>query len=79
MVWAAFAMVIIASYTANLAAFLVLDKPKAVVTGVGDPAVSVLQYSEYYVNQLIPPVNTSKYQQIPGNTREYQEIPGNTN
>lgn len=40
MVWAAFAMVIIASYTANLAAFLVLDRPKAVVAGVDDPAVS---------------------------------------
>ena len=27
-VWAGFAMIIVASYTANLAAFLVLDKPQ---------------------------------------------------
>ena len=40
MVWAGFAMIIIASYTANLAAFLVLDRPKPVVTGVDDPNVS---------------------------------------
>eukprot|EP00111_Clytia_hemisphaerica_P019907 TCONS_00058710-protein len=37
MVWAGFAMIIVASYTANLAAFLVLDRPKPVVTGVDDP------------------------------------------
>jgi len=40
MVWAGFAMIIVASYTANLAAFLVLDRPKPVVTGVDDPNVS---------------------------------------
>ena len=39
MVWAGFAMIIVASYTANLAAFLVLDRPKAVVTGIDDPNV----------------------------------------
>jgi len=33
-------MIIVASYTANLAAFLVLDRPKPVVTGVDDPNVS---------------------------------------
>lgn len=43
MVWAGFAMIIIASYTANLAAFLVLDRPKPVVTGVDDPNVSFYQ------------------------------------
>ena len=43
MVWAGFAMIIIASYTANLAAFLVLDRPKPVVTGVDDPNVSLYQ------------------------------------
>ena len=32
-------MIIVASYTANLAAFLVLDRPKAVVTGIDDPNV----------------------------------------
>jgi ionotropic glutamate receptor NMDA 1 len=39
MVWAGFAMIIVASYTANLAAFLVLDRPKAVVSGIDDPHV----------------------------------------
>ena len=42
MVWAGFAMIIVASYTANLAAFLVLDRPKAVVSGIDDPNVSTL-------------------------------------
>ena len=42
MVWAGFAMIIVASYTANLAAFLVLDRPKAVVSGIDDPNVSSL-------------------------------------
>ncbi|XP_065058680.1 glutamate receptor ionotropic, NMDA 1-like [Rhopilema esculentum] len=37
MVWAAFSMIIVASYTANLAAFLVLDRPKPVVSGIDDP------------------------------------------
>ena len=41
MVWAGFAMIIVASYTANLAAFLVLDRPKAVVSGIDDPNVSI--------------------------------------
>jgi len=35
-------MIIVASYTANLAAFLVLDRPKAVVSGIDDPNVSSL-------------------------------------
>ena len=42
MVWAAFAMIIVASYTANLAAFLVLDRPKPVVSGIDDPNVSAV-------------------------------------
>nr|XP_032835450.1 glutamate receptor ionotropic, NMDA 1 isoform X2 [Petromyzon marinus] len=37
MVWAGFAMIIVASYTANLAAFLVLDRPEALITGINDP------------------------------------------
>ena len=41
MVWAGLAMIIVASYTANLAAFLVLDRPKAVVSGIDDPNVSI--------------------------------------
>ncbi|XP_014670217.1 PREDICTED: glutamate [NMDA] receptor subunit 1-like [Priapulus caudatus] len=36
MVWAGFAMIIVASYTANLAAFLVLDKPQTTITGIND-------------------------------------------
>ena len=39
MVWAGFAMIIVASYTANLAAFLVLDKPQTSLTGINDPRV----------------------------------------
>lgn len=37
MVWAGFAMIIVASYTANLAAFLVLDRPKTSLSGINDP------------------------------------------
>ena len=40
MVWAGFAMIIVASYTANLAAFLVLDRPEARISGIDDPRVS---------------------------------------
>ncbi|XP_066245158.1 glutamate [NMDA] receptor subunit 1 isoform X2 [Euwallacea similis] len=36
MVWAGFAMIIVASYTANLAAFLVLERPKTKLTGIND-------------------------------------------
>lgn len=36
MVWAGFAMIIVASYTANLAAFLVLDRPDASISGIDD-------------------------------------------
>ena len=39
MVWSGFAMIIVASYTANLAAFLVLDKPEASISGIDDPRV----------------------------------------
>ncbi|CAG7836862.1 unnamed protein product [Allacma fusca] len=35
-VWAGFAMIIVASYTANLAAFLVLDRPKTIFSGIHD-------------------------------------------
>nr|5IOU_A Chain A, N-methyl-D-aspartate receptor subunit NR1-8a [Xenopus laevis]5IOU_C Chain C, N-methyl-D-aspartate receptor subunit NR1-8a [Xenopus laevis]5IOV_A Chain A, N-methyl-D-aspartate receptor subunit NR1-8a [Xenopus laevis]5IOV_C Chain C, N-methyl-D-aspartate receptor subunit NR1-8a [Xenopus laevis]5IPQ_A Chain A, N-methyl-D-aspartate receptor subunit NR1-8a [Xenopus laevis]5IPQ_C Chain C, N-methyl-D-aspartate receptor subunit NR1-8a [Xenopus laevis]5IPR_A Chain A, N-methyl-D-aspartate re len=37
MVWAGFAMIIVASYTANLAAFLVLRRPEERITGINDP------------------------------------------
>ncbi len=45
MVWAGFAMIIVASYTANLAAFLVLDRPEERITGINDPRVST-KYEE---------------------------------
>lgn len=41
MVWAGFAMIIVASYTANLAAFLVLDRPDASISGIDDSRVGV--------------------------------------
>ncbi|OQR70578.1 glutamate-like [Tropilaelaps mercedesae] len=37
MVWAGFAMIVVASYTANLAAFLVLEKPESSLAGINDP------------------------------------------
>lgn len=42
MVWAGFAMIIVASYTANLAAFLVLERPKTKLTGINDARVSTI-------------------------------------
>lgn len=42
MVWAGFAMIIVASYTANLAAFLVLERPKTKLTGINDARVSII-------------------------------------
>ena len=45
MVWAGFAMIIVASYTANLAAFLVLDKPQTSLTGINDPRVRSIYLS----------------------------------
>ena len=42
MVWAGFAMIIVASYTANLAAFLVLDKPQTSLSGINDPRVRLV-------------------------------------
>lgn len=38
-VWCGFCMIVIASYTANLAAFLVLDQPEKSLTGISDPRV----------------------------------------
>lgn len=35
-VWLGFAMITIASYTANLAAFLVLERPKTSLSGIND-------------------------------------------
>lgn len=39
MVWCGFSMIMVASYTANLAAFLVLDRPAQSLTGITDPRV----------------------------------------
>lgn len=49
MVWAGFAMIMVASYTANLAAFLVLDRPEASISGINDARVSKLDY--YSINK----------------------------
>lgn len=53
MVWAGFAMIIVASYTANLAAFLVLDKPQTSLTGINDPRVSQAHAIMYW-NRKMP-------------------------
>lgn len=50
MVWAGFAMIIVASYTANLAAFLVLDRPEERITGINDPRVSA-KYEACYTTE----------------------------
>lgn len=39
MIWAGFVMILVASYTANLAAFLVLEEGRDALTGVNDPTV----------------------------------------
>jgi glutamate receptor ionotropic, NMDA 1 len=41
MFWAGFAMIMVASYTANLAAFLVLDRPEAGLAGINDARVLI--------------------------------------
>lgn len=58
MVWAGFAMIIVASYTANLAAFLVLDRPEERITGINDPRVMtprLLSPSLGHVTWLVVP------------------------
>lgn len=74
MVWAGFAMIIVASYTANLAAFLVLDRPEERITGINDPRVrhclcsitittlqkSVIVYSIFYASTVAKLVKSSK-------------------
>ena len=41
MVWGGFAMIIVASYTANLAAFLVLEDHHSTITGINDAKVRI--------------------------------------
>lgn len=40
MVWCGFSMIMVASYTANLAAFLVLDQPARSLSGIADARVA---------------------------------------
>lgn len=53
MVWAGFAMIIVASYTANLAAFLVLERPKTKLTGINDARVSTKQFMNILISMLL--------------------------
>ena len=53
MVWAGFAMIIVASYTANLAAFLVLDRPEASITGIDDARVSISYFIVLNTDQIL--------------------------
>ena len=50
MVWAGFAMIIVASYTANLAAFLVLDRPEARISGIDDPRVLIFIFMHMHTH-----------------------------
>lgn len=50
MVWAGFAMIIVASYTANLAAFLVLERPKTKLTGINDARVKLHFHFIIFIN-----------------------------
>ena len=52
MVWAGFAMIIVASYTANLAAFLVLDRPEASISGIDDARVSPSSCNAHHYSHI---------------------------
>jgi ionotropic glutamate receptor NMDA 1 len=54
MVWAGFAMIMVASYTANLAAFLVLDRPEADISGINDARVNDFHFEifNYFLSIL---------------------------
>lgn len=45
-------MIMVASYTANLAAFLVLDQPEKGLTGVTDPRVGLSQSLYFFKNYI---------------------------
>ncbi len=49
MVWAGFAMIMVASYTANLAAFLVLDRPEASISGINDARVNSFNFNDLLI------------------------------
>ncbi|EEC15663.1 glutamate receptor, putative, partial [Ixodes scapularis] len=59
MVWAGFAMIVVASYTANLAAFLVLEKPESSLSGINDPRVGGV-FSEYFTRVSSPGDETTR-------------------
>ena len=63
MVWAGFAMIIVASYTANLAAFLVLDRPEASISGIDDARVGCASYIAdfFHCQPLSSPANAVGY------------------
>lgn len=68
MVWAGFAMIMVASYTANLAAFLVLDRPEASISGINDARViefSLLVTDSHFF-QLRNPQDGFKYATVKG-------------
>ncbi|BHF73269.1 Glutamate receptor ionotropic, NMDA 1 [Sparganum proliferum] len=56
MVWAGFAMIIVASYTANLAAFLVLDRPEASISGIDDVRAST--FTSVFGASISSPTNS---------------------
>ena len=70
MVWAGFAMIMVASYTANLAAFLVLDRPEASISGINDARVNhslehslpsfLLDFSSCEILKIISPMQQLK-------------------
>ena len=52
MVWAGFAMIMVASYTANLAAFLVLDRPESGLSGINDARVFISFAFHFFLSLL---------------------------
>jgi ionotropic glutamate receptor NMDA 1 len=72
MVWAGFAMIMVASYTANLAAFLVLDRPEAGISGINDARVDnfVLKFSIifFFDFKLRNPQDGFKYATVKGSS-----------
>ncbi|CEF60365.1 Ionotropic glutamate receptor domain and Extracellular solute-binding protein, family 3 domain and Extracellular ligand-binding receptor domain and LPS-induced tumor necrosis factor alpha factor domain and Periplasmic binding protein-like I domain-containing protein [Strongyloides ratti] len=59
LVWCGFCMIIVASYTANLAAFLVLDQPERGLTGINDPKLR--NPSANYSYATVYDTNTYQY------------------
>ncbi|VDN03103.1 unnamed protein product [Thelazia callipaeda] len=72
-VWCGFCMIMVASYTANLAAFLVLDQPEKGLTGVNDPRVTTLYFLEQVIPQKLrnPSANFSFATVLDTNTYQY--------